>query len=83
MRSVGVIGAGQMGAGIAQVSAAAGYHVYLSDLDEAPDISMLKAPFVPSERTARMDSESSGSRSGINATAWQERPLSQPTAQSW
>ncbi len=33
MRSVGVIGAGQMGAGIAQVSAAAGYHVYLSDLD--------------------------------------------------
>ena len=35
MRSVGVIGAGQMGAGIAQVSAAAGYHVYLSDLDLA------------------------------------------------
>ncbi len=33
MRSVGVIGAGQMGAGIAQVSAAAGYNVYLSDLD--------------------------------------------------
>jgi 3-hydroxybutyryl-CoA dehydrogenase len=35
MRSVGVIGAGQMGAGIAQVSAAAGYHIYLSDLDLA------------------------------------------------
>lgn len=35
MRSVGVIGAGQMGAGIAQVSAAAGFHVYLSDLDMA------------------------------------------------
>jgi 3-hydroxybutyryl-CoA dehydrogenase len=33
MRAVAVIGAGQMGAGIAQVSAAAGYHVYLSDLD--------------------------------------------------
>lgn len=33
MRAVGVIGAGQMGAGIAQVSAAAGYHVYLSDVD--------------------------------------------------
>ena len=33
MKSVGVIGAGQMGAGIAQVSAGAGYHVYLSDLD--------------------------------------------------
>lgn len=35
MRAVGVIGAGQMGAGIAQVSAGAGYHVYLSDLDIA------------------------------------------------
>jgi 3-hydroxybutyryl-CoA dehydrogenase len=35
MRAVGVIGAGQMGGGIAQVSAAAGYHVYLSDLDLA------------------------------------------------
>ncbi|MFC4291176.1 3-hydroxyacyl-CoA dehydrogenase NAD-binding domain-containing protein [Sphingorhabdus arenilitoris] len=33
MRSVAVIGAGQMGAGIAQVSAQAGYHVYLSDID--------------------------------------------------
>jgi 3-hydroxybutyryl-CoA dehydrogenase len=33
MRAVGVIGAGQMGAGIAQVSAGAGYHVYLSDID--------------------------------------------------
>lgn len=32
MRTVGVIGAGQMGAGIAQVSAAAGYRVLLSDL---------------------------------------------------
>ena len=33
MRSVAVIGAGQMGAGIAQVSASAGYHVLLSDID--------------------------------------------------
>jgi len=31
MQSIGVIGAGQMGAGIAQVSAQAGYHVYLAD----------------------------------------------------
>jgi len=31
MKTVGVIGAGQMGAGIAQVSAQAGYHVLLSD----------------------------------------------------
>jgi 3-hydroxybutyryl-CoA dehydrogenase len=32
MRAVGVIGAGQMGAGIAQVSAAAGYRVILTDV---------------------------------------------------
>ena len=35
MKTVGVIGAGQMGAGIAQVSAAAGYRVLLSDVDKA------------------------------------------------
>jgi len=33
IRTVGVIGAGQMGAGIAQVSAQAGYDVILSDID--------------------------------------------------
>lgn len=35
MQAVGVIGAGQMGAGIAQVSAAAGYRVLLADVDQA------------------------------------------------
>ena len=35
MQTVGVIGAGQMGAGIAQVSAQAGSHVLLSDVDRA------------------------------------------------
>lgn len=35
MRTVAVIGAGQMGSGIAQVSAAAGYQVLLSDIDLA------------------------------------------------
>lgn len=35
MRKVGVIGAGQMGAGIAQVSAQAGYDVLLRDVDLA------------------------------------------------
>lgn len=35
MKSVGVIGAGQMGAGIAQVSAQAGYQVLLRDVDLA------------------------------------------------
>ncbi len=33
MKSIGIIGAGQMGAGIAQVSAQAGYRVLLSDVD--------------------------------------------------
>ncbi len=33
MKIIGVIGAGQMGSGIAQVSAQAGYHVLLSDMD--------------------------------------------------
>ncbi len=33
MKTIGVIGAGQMGAGIAQVSAQAGYRVILSDMD--------------------------------------------------
>ncbi|WP_336958373.1 3-hydroxyacyl-CoA dehydrogenase NAD-binding domain-containing protein [Sphingobium aquiterrae] len=35
MKAIGVIGAGQMGAGIAQVSAQAGYQVFLSDVDVA------------------------------------------------
>ncbi|OYY91152.1 MAG: 3-hydroxybutyryl-CoA dehydrogenase [Sphingomonas sp. 28-66-16] len=35
MKTIGVIGAGQMGAGIAQVSAQAGYQVLLSDVDLA------------------------------------------------
>ncbi|RVT43715.1 3-hydroxyacyl-CoA dehydrogenase NAD-binding domain-containing protein [Sphingobium algorifonticola] len=34
-RSIGIIGAGQMGAGIAQVSAQAGYDVFLADVDAA------------------------------------------------
>ncbi|HEU4968189.1 3-hydroxybutyryl-CoA dehydrogenase [Sphingomonas sp.] len=34
MESVGVIGAGQMGAGIAQVSAQAGYRVFLADVSQ-------------------------------------------------
>ena len=33
MKAIGVVGAGQMGAGIAQVSAQAGYRVLLSDVD--------------------------------------------------
>ncbi|WP_407668459.1 3-hydroxybutyryl-CoA dehydrogenase [Oceanibaculum pacificum] len=35
MKIIGVIGAGQMGSGIAQVCAAAGYQVKLSDLEQA------------------------------------------------
>ena len=35
IKTVGIIGAGQMGAGIAQISAQAGYHVILNDRDQA------------------------------------------------
>ena len=35
MQTIGVIGAGQMGAGIVQVSAQAGYRVLVSDVDQA------------------------------------------------
>ena len=35
IRKVGVVGAGQMGSGIAQVAAAAGYEVAMSDADAA------------------------------------------------
>jgi 3-hydroxybutyryl-CoA dehydrogenase len=35
LKTIGVIGAGQMGAGIAQVAAQAGYRVLLSDVDQA------------------------------------------------
>ncbi len=34
IRTVGIVGAGQMGAGIAQVFAEAGYEVTLNDLDQ-------------------------------------------------
>lgn len=35
MRKIGIVGAGQMGAGIAQVSAQAGYDVVLSDVEQS------------------------------------------------
>ena len=35
IKTVGIIGAGQMGAGIAQISAQAGYQVILNDRDQA------------------------------------------------
>jgi len=34
IKSIGVVGAGQMGRGIAQVCATAGYQVLLADVDE-------------------------------------------------
>jgi 3-hydroxybutyryl-CoA dehydrogenase len=68
MRAVGVIGAGQMGAGIAQVSAGAGYHVYLSDLDLAKaeegkaGIAKALSRLVAKEKMAAADAETLLSR---------------------
>lgn len=63
MKSVGVIGAGQMGAGIAQVSAAAGYAVKLADISaeraEAGKAGIAKAldRLISKEKTTRADAD--------------------------
>ncbi|WP_213980704.1 3-hydroxybutyryl-CoA dehydrogenase [Sphingomonas sp. dw_22] len=63
MKTVGVIGAGQMGAGIAQVSAQAGYEVLLSDVDQAraeagkAGIARQLARAVEKEKIAAADAE--------------------------
>ncbi|HVJ02381.1 MAG TPA: 3-hydroxyacyl-CoA dehydrogenase NAD-binding domain-containing protein [Sphingomonas sp.] len=63
MKTVGVIGAGQMGAGIAQVSAQAGYRVLLSDVDQAraeagkAGIAKQLARLVEKEKIAATDAE--------------------------
>jgi 3-hydroxybutyryl-CoA dehydrogenase len=68
MRAVGVIGAGQMGAGIAQVSAGAGYQVLLSDIDlakaEAGKAGIAKAldRLVAKEKMAREEADTLLSR---------------------
>jgi len=61
--TVGVIGAGQMGAGIAQVSAAAGYRVLLADVDQARaqagrvGIGKALDRLVAKEKTTRTDAD--------------------------
>ena len=68
MKSVGVIGAGQMGAGIAQVSAAAGYSVKLADVSaeraEAGKAGIAKAldRLVTKEKTTRAEADTLLSR---------------------
>ncbi|MEP9359255.1 3-hydroxyacyl-CoA dehydrogenase NAD-binding domain-containing protein [Sphingomonas sp. KR3-1] len=63
MKTAGVIGAGQMGAGIAQVSAQAGYAVLLSDVDQAraeagkAGIAKQLARAVEKEKIAAADAE--------------------------
>jgi 3-hydroxybutyryl-CoA dehydrogenase len=63
MRTVGVIGAGQMGAGIAQVAAVAGYQVLLSDVSEEraatarAGIGKLLDRAVVKEKTTRADAD--------------------------
>jgi 3-hydroxybutyryl-CoA dehydrogenase len=64
MMMIGVIGAGQMGAGIAQVSAAAGHDVRLSDIDlaraEAGKVGIAKAlsRLVTKEKMTQADADS-------------------------
>ncbi len=68
MKTVGVIGAGQMGAGIAQVSAQAGYRVLLSDVDQAraeagkAGIAKQLARAVEKEKITAADAEAALSR---------------------
>lgn len=63
MKTIGVIGAGQMGAGIAQVSAQAGYRVLLSDVDQAraeagkASIARVLGRLVEKEKIAAADAE--------------------------
>lgn len=68
MQTVGVIGAGQMGAGIAQVAAQAGYRVLLSDMDRAraeagkAGIGKQLARLVEKEKIAGADAEAALTR---------------------
>src|SRR3546814_11636066 len=68
IRTVGVIGAGQMGAGIAQVAAQAGYEVILSDVDlpraqkGRDDIIRLLAKAVEKGKLAQADADAAIAR---------------------
>jgi 3-hydroxybutyryl-CoA dehydrogenase len=79
MKIIGVIGAGQMGAGISQVAAQAGYQVLLSDVDltraEAGKAGIAKqfARMVEREKIAQIDADEALSRiqpvAGVSAFA--------------
>ncbi|WP_298399932.1 3-hydroxybutyryl-CoA dehydrogenase [Sphingobium sp.] len=68
IRTVGVIGAGQMGAGIAQVAAQAGFDVILSDIDQAraekgvAGIAKLLARAVEKEKISAADADATLAR---------------------
>ena len=68
IRTVGVIGAGQMGAGIAQVAAQAGYDVILSDIDlpraekGLAGIAKLLARAVEKEKISKADADAALAR---------------------
>ena len=68
IRTVGVIGAGQMGAGIAQVAAQAGYDVILSDIDlpraekGVAGIAKLLARAVEKEKISQADADAALAR---------------------
>ena len=72
IKSVGIIGAGQMGAGIAQISAQAGYKVVINDQDQAgldrgiASINKGLGRLLASEKISQDDLEASNQR--INST---------------
>ena len=73
---VGVIGAGQMGTGIAQVCALAGIDVLLNDVSEART---LGGASTPSSRA----SESSSSGNNMSGTLWRPQSSGSARRRTW
>ena len=74
IKSVGIVGAGQMGAGIAQISAQAGYQVVINDQDQAgldrgiASINKGLQRLVASEKISQADLEASLQRISLTLT---------------
>ena len=88
MSSVGVIGAGQMGAGIAQVSAQAGYKVFLADVSQElaekakAGIANVKLETNEGRPAIGLDLNRSGSRSTFGEVRVLKAGVKDPVAQA-